>query len=266
MQRIRRSGARATRRAPGLLAVLGLGAALAWPGGAAAEVALVAVAANFAEVMERLEADFEAESPHGITVTTGSTGKLYAQIVNGAPFDVLLAADQARPELLEQQGIAVRGTRFTYASGRLSLWSADPGAFAGDGAAWLRRGGFRRLAIANPDLAPYGLAARQVLEALGVYDALAGRLVLGENVGQAHAMAATGNAEAALVARAYVASPRNDQPGSRWDVPADLHAPIRQDAVLLMRAEDNSAARDLLAFLRREEVRRVIAGYGYGSD
>ena len=226
----------------------------------------MAVAANFAEVMERLEADFEAESPHGITVTTGSTGKLYAQIVNGAPFDVLLAADQARPELLEQQGIAVRGTRFTYASGRLSLWSADPQAFDDDAAAWLRRGAFRRLAIANPDLAPYGVAARQVLEALGVYESLVGRLVLGENVGQAHAMVATGNAEAGLVARAYVASPRNREPGSRWDVPADLHAPIRQDAVLLMRAEDNSAARDLLAFLRRDDVRRVIAGYGYGSD
>lgn len=266
MQRLRKSGAGARRHGTALLARLGLAATLTMPGIAFGEVALVAVAANFAEVMERLEADFEAESPHGLTVTTGSTGKLYAQIVNGAPFDVLLAADQARPELLEQQGLAVRGTRFTYASGRLSLWSADPQAFAGDGAAWLRRGAFRRLAIANPDLAPYGLAARQVLEALGVYEALAGRLVLGENVGQAHAMVATGNAEAGLVARAYVASPRNREPGSRWDVPADLHAPIRQDAVLLMRAEDNSAARDLLAFLRRDDVRRVIAGYGYGSD
>lgn len=249
-----------------MLVRLGLVAAVTMPAIALGEVALVAVAANFAEVMERLEADFEAEGTHAITVTTGSTGKLYAQIVNGAPFDVLLAADQTRPELLEQQGIAVRGTRFTYASGRLSLWSADPHAFAGDGAAWLRRGAFRRLAIANPDLAPYGLAARQVLEALGVYEALAGRLVLGENVGQAHAMVATGNAEAGLVARAYVASPRNREPGSRWDVPADLHAPIRQDAVLLMRAEDNSAARDLLVFLRRDDVRRVIAGHGYGSD
>ena len=266
MQRLLKSGAGARRKAAAVLARLGLAATLAMPGLAVGEVALVAVAANFAEVMERLEADFEAESPHGITVTTGSTGKLYAQIVNGAPFDLLLAADQARPELLEQQGIAVRGTRFTYASGRLSLWSADPAAFDGDGAAWLRRGGFRRLAIANPDLAPYGVAARQVLESLGVHEAVAGRLVFGENVGQVHAMVATGNAEAGLVARAYVASPRNREPGSRWDVPADLHAPIRQDAVLLMRAEDNSAARDLLAFLRREDVRQVIADYGYGSD
>jgi molybdate transport system substrate-binding protein len=245
---------------------LGLTVVLAAPGAAVAEVALVAVAANFAEVMERLEADFEAESPHGITVTSGSTGKLYAQIRSGAPFDVLLAADQARPELLEREGLAVRGTRFTYASGRLTLWSAQPDAFGGDGAAWLRRAEFRHLAIANPELAPYGVAARQVLEALGVYGTVAGRLVLGENVGQAHAMVATGNAEAGLVARAYVASARNPAGGSRWDVPAELHTPIRQDAVLLMRAEDNSAARDLLAFLRRDDVRQTIAGFGYGVD
>jgi len=230
------------------------------------EVALVAVAANFAEVMERLEADFEAESPHAITISTGSTGQLYAQIVNGAPFDALLAADQARPERLEAEGLAVRGSRFTYARGQLVLWSAEPDRIDADGAAVLRNGAFRRLAMANPDLAPYGLAARQVLENLDLTTALRDRIVLGENIGQTHAMVATGNAELGFVARSYVESPRNATAGSRWAVPETLHEPIRQDAVLLLRGEDNSAARDLLAYLRRPDVRQVIAEYGYGVE
>lgn len=230
------------------------------------EVALVAVAANFAEVMERLEADFEAESPHAITITTGSTGQLYAQIANGAPFDALLAADQARPERLEAEGLAVRGSRFTYATGQLVLWSAEADRIGDDGAAVLRRGEFRRLAMANPDLAPYGVAARQVLESLGLLTALRGRIVLGENVGQTHAMVATGNAELGFVARSNVDSPRNATPGSRWLVPGALYQPIRQDAVLLRRGEENSAARDLLAYLRRPDVRRTIAGYGYDVE
>lgn len=231
-----------------------------------AETALVAVAANFAEVMERLEADFEAQSPHGLTVTTGSTGKLYAQIVNGAPFDLLLAADQRRPELLEEEGLAVRGSRFTYATGRLTLWSVGPHRIGSDGLALLRAGGFRRLAMANPDLAPYGAAAKQFLESVGLYESLRPRIVLGENIGQAHAMAATGNAELGLVALSYVMSPRNSTAGSRWDVPAHHHAPIRQDAVLLTRAEDNSAARDLLAYLRRPQVQAQIREYGYDVE
>lgn len=241
-------------------------AALCLPGAAGAEVALVAVATNFADVMERLEADFERGSPHAITLSTGSTGQLYAQISNGAPFDLLLAADQARPARLEAEGLAVRGTRFTYALGALSLWSADPDRIGAHGVATLRAADFRRLAMANPDLAPYGLAARQVLERLGLHATLRDRIVLGENAGQAHAMVATGNAELGLVARSHVLSPRNPSPGSRWDVPAALHQPIRQDAVLLTRAEDNSAARDLLAYLRRPDVRAVIRGYGYGVE
>jgi len=230
------------------------------------EVALVAVAANFAEVMERLEADFEAESPHAVTITTGSTGQLYAQIANGAPFDALLAADQARPERLEAEGLAVRGSRFTYARGQLVLWSVEADRVGDDGQIVLLQGEFRRLAMANPDLAPYGLAARQVLEGLNLFAALRDRIVFGENVGQTHAMVATGNAELGFVARSYVDSPRNPAPGSRWTVPETLHEPIRQDAVLLLRGEDNSAARDLLAYLRRPAVRQVIAGHGYGVE
>lgn len=245
----------------GLLASL-----LALCGGVRAEVALVAVAANFAEVMERLEGDFERQSPHALTVTSGSTGKLYAQIRAGAPFDVLLAADQTHPSRLESGGLAILGSRFTYATGRLSLWSADAARFAGDGAAVLRRGEFRRLAMANPELAPYGVAALEFLEALNLFDDLRDRIVMGENIGQTHAMVATGNAELGLVARAHVSSERNAAAGSQWAVPAHYHSPIRQDAVLLTRAEDNSAARDLLAYLRRNEVREVIRGYGYEVD
>lgn len=246
---------------PMLLSILLLAAP-----GVRSEVAVVAVAANFAEVMERLEAGFEAESPHAITVTTGSTGQLYAQIANGAPFDALLAADQARPERLEAEGLAVRGSRFTYARGQLVLWSVEADRVGDDGQIVLLQGEFRRLAMANPDLAPYGLAARQVLEGLNLFAALRDRIVFGENVGQTHAMVATGNAELGFVARSYVESPRNATTGSRWIVPEALYQPIRQDAVLLLRGEDNSAARDLLAYLRREDVRQVIAEYGYGAE
>lgn len=254
---------RQLRRAASTLTGLVLLAATAT---AAADTALIAVATNFAEVMEKLERDFEAQSPHAITVSAGSTGKLYAQIVAGAPFDVLLAADQERPDRLEAEGMAVRGTRFTYATGRLALWSPDPQRVAADGAAVLRTGDFRRLAIANPDLAPYGAAAIEVLDALGVADTLADRLVMGENIGQTHAMVATGNAEVGLVALSSVISPRTPAGSSYWVVPDNLHSPIRQDVILLTRAEDNSAARDLLAYLRRPEVREVIRQFGYGVE
>lgn len=247
-----------TLAAWGLVALLGAGAARG-------ETALIAVAANFAEVMERIEADFEAQSPHRLRVSIGSTGKLYAQIVQGAPFDALLAADRVHPERLESDGLAVEGTRFTYATGRLVLWSADPARIPEDGAALLRAGDFRRLAMANPELAPYGRAARQALAALGVLEALEERIVLGENVGQAHALVASGNAELGFVALSYVDSARNRVGGSRWLVPDSLYEPIHQDAVLLTRGEDNSAARDLLAYLRRPEVRALIERFGYGA-
>lgn len=231
-----------------------------------AETALIAVATNFKEVIESLEADFERESGHEVNVTTGSTGKLYAQIVNGAPFDVLLSADQQGPALLEEAGLAVRGTRFTYATGRLTLWSAEPGRIAADGVATLRAGDFRRLAMANPEVAPYGAAARQVLQSLGLDEALRDRIVMGENIGQAHALVSTGNAELGFVALSAIRSPLNAESGSRWDIPQSHYDPIAQDAVLLTRAEDNSAARDLLAYLRRPEARELIRSFGYGVD
>ena len=236
--------------------------ALSAAGSAAAEEAIVAVAANFSEVVERLEADFERDSGHRLTVAVGSTGKLYAQIAHGAPFDVFLAADQARPERLEREGLAVAGSRFSYAIGRLTLWSPEPDRVGGDGAATLREG-FRLLAIAHPDLAPYGAAAQQTLESLGLWTGLEGRTVRGETVGQTYAMVASGNAELGFVALSHVLSPRGNRSGSRWDVPAEHHAPIRQDAVLLARAAGNPAARGFLDFLRGAEAKALIESYGY---
>ena len=248
------------RRAALLLCVLMPAAAQA---DEAAE-ALVAVATNFGEVVERLEPQFERATGHELRIVTGSTGKLYAQIRNGAPFDALLAADQERPRLLEEESVAVEGSRFTYAIGRLTLWSPDADLIGEDGAAFLRAGDFRRLAMANPALAPYGAAARQTLAALGLLGPLGDRIVLGENIGQAHAMVATGNAELGFVALSYVVSPRNQAPGSRWDVPQSLYTPIRQDAVLLRRAADNPAASAFVDWLNADQARGVIEAFGYG--
>lgn len=245
---------------------LALVAGLALPVPAAGGEATVAVAANFAEVVERLEERYERETGHALTVAIGSTGKLYAQIANGAPFDVFLAADQARPQRLEKEGLAVTASRFTYATGRLTLWSREPGRVGSDGAATLEEGDFRLLAIANPELAPYGAAARRALESLGLWQGLRGKLVMGETIGQAHAMVASGNAELGLVALSYLVSPRNEVRGSRWDVPADLYPPIRQDAVLLKRAAGNAAARGFLDFLRSQEAKDLIEAYGYAAE
>lgn len=249
----------------GFLAVFCALAAGLPPTGANAEEALVAVAANFAEVIEELEARFERETGHRLTVTIGATGQLYAQITNGAPFDILLAADRERPLRLEQEGHAVAGSRFTYAVGKLTLWSADAARIGADGEDALRGGEFRKLAMANPALAPYGEAARETLAALGLYEKLADRLVMGENIGQTHTMVATGNAELGFVALSYVMSPRNEISGSRWDVPQDLYSPIRQDAVLLNRAAANPAAREFLAYLRSDDVLTVIRSFGYDA-
>ncbi|WP_198585874.1 molybdate ABC transporter substrate-binding protein [Pararhizobium haloflavum] len=247
----------------GLLTLAGV---LSQNGPAQSEEASLAVAANFTEVIEVLVADFEGSSDHELTIVTGSTGQLYSQIANGAPFDIFLAADQERPERLEAEGGAVEGTRFTYAIGRITLWSPDPAAIGDDGGDYLANGSFRALAMANPDLAPYGVAARETLQALDLWDAMKGRIVLGENIGQTHAMVATGNAEAGFVALSYVLSPENDQPGSRWDVPGDLYSPIRQDAVLVARGRDNTAARAFLDYMRSDAAHETIRAYGYDVD
>jgi molybdate transport system substrate-binding protein len=231
----------------------------------AAEV-LVAVAANFAEVVDELKPAFERSSGHRLQATTGSTGKFYAQIKAGAPFHILLSADSKTPELLETESAAIRGSRFTYAIGRLTLWSSDPSRIGADGAAALKAPDVRHIAIANPDLAPYGVAAREALHALGLWDELKTRIVMGQNIGQTHSMVATGNAQLGFIALSAVLGPRAADKGSRWDVPQNLFKPIRQDAVLLNAGRENAAATAFLNFLKTPEARAVIDRYGYGIE
>lgn len=233
---------------------------------AMAESALIAVATNFAEAAAALVEDFEDKSDHEIGIATGATGKLYAQITNDAPYDALLAADQERPMRLEVSGDAVAGTRFVYAIGKLALWSPDASLIGDDGVAALRRGNFRSLAIANPELAPYGAAAWETLQALGLWEQLEPKIVSGENVGQAFALVATRNAELGFVALASVMSKHNATQGSRWDVPSTMHAAIQQDAVLLRHGSDNPAAIAFLEYLRTDAAKTRIAALGYGVE
>ena len=253
----------------------------------AAEVK-VAVAANFAAPMARIAEGFAAATGHTLTLSSGATGKFYAQIVAGAPFEVLLAADDETPKRLVAEGHAVAGTAFSYAIGRLVLWSARPG-FVDEQGAVLAGGSFAHLAIANPKTAPYGAAAMQVLKARGLADVLAPKLVTGESIAQAYQFVLTGNAELGFVALSQTIAagpPQGDQRplggpapqapggpspmpgkpavGSRWLVPASLHDEIRQDAVLLKRGENNPAARALLDYLKSAPAKDVIRASGYG--
>lgn len=237
-----------------------------WPALCGAETALIAVASNFSEVAESLVLDFENLSEHEIETTAASTGKHYAQIINGAPYDALLAADQQSPRRLEESEHAVAGTRFVYAIGKLVLWSSDERLIGDDGIAVLEKQDFRALAIANPALAPYGIAAKETLLSLGLWNSLEHKIVMGENVGQAFALAATGNAELGLVPLSSVISKRIARRGSRWDVPSELHAPIRQDAVLLEHGYANAAAVAFLAYLQSDEARLTIESFGYGLE
>lgn len=252
------------RRNPGLL--LGLLAWLATGGSAMAAApasqARLAVAANFTAVAGLLAQQYEQQSGNHIEISAASTGKLYAQIRHGAPFDVLLAADRAMPQRLVDEGLALRAALYDYASGRLVLWSRDP-TLVGDGGALLRGHDFRKFAIANPELAPYGAAAREVLQRLGRWQALKPHLVLGENVGQATQFVLSGNAEAGLLPRSLVLEAQRQVGGSAWLVPAAWHQPIVQTAVLLVRGRDNPAAQGFLAYLRSAAARRIIADHGY---
>lgn len=227
------------------------------PSVALAERATVAVAANFATTLERLVEQFEATSEHDIRTVPGSTGKLYTQIHHGAPFDLFLAADTERPDRLIADGLARKDDRMTYAIGRLVLWSATDT----PSEALLRKGTIPRLAIANPALAPYGAAAMEVLTHYALTGTRAPALVMGENAAQTVAMLATGNIDHGLVplsmAKAF--------DGKVWTLPATAHSPIRQDAVLLKRAQDNPAARAFFAFLKSDAARAIIAADGYGE-
>ncbi|MDX1563170.1 MAG: molybdate ABC transporter substrate-binding protein, partial [Gammaproteobacteria bacterium] len=228
---------------------------------AAAETVTVAAAANVAAPLRALVERFDATTDHDVIVVTASTGQLYAQVVNGAPFDVLVAADQERPRLLVERGLADAASRFTYAEGRLALWTANTKWRETLDESTLKNADFRFVAIANPELAPYGLAAEQTLRDLGLWDTIQPKLVRGQSIGQAFAMAASGNADFALIALSQALAYEGD--AAYIIIDASRHAPIDQDAVLLARAEDNAAAAAFVAFLRSDEAARIIEGFGY---
>ena len=236
------------------------------PATAGADALLVAVASNFVRPAEALAAKFEQLSGTAVTLSPGSTGKLHAQVVNGAPYDVLLAADRERPELLESSGHGVAGSRFTYATGRLVLWSPDPTFAGADCRAQLDDLGRRRLAVANPLTAPYGAAAKSLLESEGLYDRLEGNLVYGENIAQALHFVVSGNASFGLVAAAQLTDDRLPAAACEWPVPGDRHAPLEQQAILLQHGAGNAAAREFLAFVGSADGKRIIGAFGYGVD
>jgi molybdate transport system substrate-binding protein len=244
--------------------MLRIAAALLASLGFAAQAASVqvAVAANLAAPMQKIAAGFQAATGHQAVVALGSTGKFYAQVRNGAPFEVLLAADDETPARLEREGLAVPGTRFTYAIGRLVLWSADPALVDPQGAV-LRGPPRGKLAIADPRLAPYGAAAVEALTRLGVLAAWQPHLVQGESIGQAYQFTATGNAPLGFVALAQVMVDGRIARGSGWIVPAGLHVPLKQDAVLLKSGATSPAAIALMDYLRSDAARAVLRGYGY---
>jgi molybdate transport system substrate-binding protein len=224
----------------------------------------VAVAANFTGVTHKLVPLFEKASGHTVKVSFGSTGKLYAQIENGAPFDVFLAADTKRPSKIEQEGLAVPGKHFVYARGKLVLWSAQAGLFQ-DGEAYLKKGDFAHVAIANPKTAPYGLAAQQVLEHLGVWAALQSKLVQGESIAQTFQFVATSNAQIGFVAYSQVKAWQGAR-GATWEIPMAYYKPIEQGAVLLKLGQDNPAAQAFFDFLKSDSARKIIEAFGYGVE
>ena len=231
-------------------------------GASSAEEVQVAVAANFTAPMQAIAAAFEKDSGHKAHLSFGSSGKFYAQIRNGAPFQVFLSADDEKPAKLEQEGMALPGTRFTYAIGRLALWSAMEGRVDGKGEV-LKKGAYAHLAIANPRLAPYGAAAVEVLKNLGLLGAVQPRFVQGENIAQTYQFVASGNAELGFVALSQVMKDGKLLNGSAWIVPANLHAPIRQDAVMLATGKGNAAASALMGFLKSDKAKAIIRFYGY---
>lgn len=222
----------------------------------------VAVAANFSVPMHKIAAAFERDTGHRAVLAFGSTGRFYAQVRHGAPYEVLLAADNETPARLEAGGFAVAGTRFTYAVGRLVLWSARPGVVDAQGDV-LRRIDGGKLAIADPRLAPYGAAAIEVLDQLGLTARWQTRLVQGESIAQAYQFTRTGNALLGLLALSQVMADGRIAEGSAWIVPAHLHTPIRQDAALLVRGKDSPAARALLDYLRGDTARAIVRAHGY---
>jgi len=222
----------------------------------------VAVAANFTAPMNAIAAEFAKDTGHQAKLSFGSTGKFYAQIKNGAPFQAFLSADDETPSRLESEGLGVPGSRFTYAIGTLVLWSAKPGYVDARGEV-LKKGQFNKLALANPKLAPYGKAAVEVLTSMRLLAAIEPKFVQGENIAQAWQFVSTGNAELGFVALSQVMKDGKVSAGSAWIVPSKLHTPIRQDAVILSSGKGNPAAEALMKYLKGDKARAIIKSYGY---
>lgn len=232
---------------------------LFFSGVSVAEEIRVAVASNFTHALEALSNQFESLTGHRVVLIVGSTGQHYAQIKNGAPFDAFFAADTVRPELLDAEGIALPGTRFTYATGKLVLWSPD-GDHVEDALDTLQQGEFRYLAIANPKLAPYGEAAREVLQAQGIWDDVRSKMVWGQNIGQAYQFVQSRSAEIGFVAYSQLNAREEDVPGSFWEIPQSLYTPIQQQAVLLT---ENETAREFWRYVKGYNAQQIIRKHGY---
>jgi len=222
----------------------------------------VAVAANFTAPMQKIAAGFEKDTGHKAVLSFGSTGKFYAQIKNGAPFDVLVAADEQTPAKLEKEGLGIPPSRFTYAIGKVVLWSAKSGVVDDKGEV-LQKGNFAHIALANPKLAPYGAAAMETLSKLGLANTLQPKFVQGENIAQTYQFVTTGNAELGFVALSQVLKDGKLVSGSAWVVPPSLYTPIRQDAVILTKGRSNPAAAALMQYLKGDKAKAVIKSFGY---
>jgi molybdate transport system substrate-binding protein len=234
---------------------------------AKAEEVTVAVAANFTAPMQKIAQAFEQDTGHKAKLVFGSTGKFYAQIKNGAPFALLLSADVETPARLEQEGAAVAGTRFTYAVGRLALWSKNPALVDNKGQVLLSKttdkNSFKKLAIADPKLAPYGAAAIEVIEGMGASAKVMTKLVQGDSISQAFQFVMTENAELGFVAYSQISTDGRITQGSAWVVPQNLYTPLRQDAALLSLGKDNAAALALIKYMRTDRAKTIIRTYGY---
>jgi molybdate transport system substrate-binding protein len=226
-----------------------------------AEQVLVAVAANFIPPFREIAMEFEKTTGHDVRVAAGSSGNFYSQIKNGAPFDVFFSADMERPKLLEDEGLGVKDSRFTYAIGRLVLWSPNDNLIKGEETLRLKQ--YKRLAMASPKTAPYGVAAMQTMQKLELWESLQSKIVQGENLGQTMGFIESGNAELGFLALSQVMDPKIKGKGSRWDVPSNLHEPIKQDLVLLTKGKDNQAAKALMEFIRGPQAKTIIERYGY---
>jgi molybdate transport system substrate-binding protein len=241
---------------------LALAVAALSAGSAFADEVQVAVAANFTAPIQAIAKDFEKDTGHKLVASFGATGQFYTQIKNGAPFEVFLAADDTTPAKLESENEIVKGSRFTYAVGTLALWSAKEG-YVDDKGQVLKDNKYEHLSIANPKAAPYGLAATQVLAKLGLTDATQAKIVEGQSIAQAYQFVQTGNAELGFVALSQVFKDGKLTGGSAWIVPANLHEPIKQDAVILNKGKDNAAAKALMEYLKGPKAAAVIKSFGY---